>query len=475
MIFSRRKLLSASATLPFIGAAARGAAPVTITVDSSRGAGSIAPDFMGLGYEISSVAVPGLLSAKNTPYVQLVANLGRRQFEDRRGVIRIGGNTSDFSSYAANGTPVSAPKGTVVTEANLVELGTFLEALRWNLIWGLNLGADRLDNAVEEARAVDRILGRRLIAFQMGNEPDLFRQNGHRAADYNYDAWLKDYRRYKTAIRAVLPHARFAGPDLAASPDWMTRFAQDEGHDIALLTAHHYVAGQATPAATEATLLSEDRKYQNALASYRDASMSIRRDWRMCETNSFYGGGKEGVSDTFTAALWTLDYLFVLASYGCAGVNMETGVNHLGRISYYTPIGDDLKGHYTATPEYFGLLAFAQMPSGNMARVIVQASGVNLTAWAVTDMRKNELAVAVINKDASQDADVFIQVGGPSRGRALRLTGPSLAARDGVMLGGVEVAADGTWTGAKYEPVRVAGGGASLHVPAASAALVFLS
>jgi len=474
MFFSRRKLLSAGAALPFAGAA-RAATPVTIRVDSSRYSGVILPDYTGLGYEISSVAVPGLLSARNKPYFQLVDNLSRHEVADKRGVIRIGGNTSDFSTYAPNGTPVSAPKGTVVTEANLVELGTFLDALHWTLIWGLNLGADQLDNAVEEARAVDRILGQRLIAFQIGNEPDLFRQNGHRPADYDYDAWLKDYRRYKTAIRAVLPHARFAGPDLAANPDWMTRFARDEGHDIALLTAHHYVAGQATPTATEATLLTQDAKYQNALASYRQASLSVGKAWRMCETNSFHGGGKEGVSDTFTAALWTLDYLFVLASYGCAGVNMETGVNHLGRISYYTPIGDDLRGRYTATPEYYGLLAFAQMPSGNMARVIIEAEGVNLTAWAVTDMRRNELAIAIINKDAGQDAEVSVQAGGRSRGRTLRLTGPSLAAKDGVMLGGVEVAADGTWTGAKYEPVRVAGDGAAVHVPAASAALVWLS
>ena len=66
----------------------------------------------------------------------------------------------------------------------------------------------------------------------------------------------------------------------------------------------------------------------------------------MCETNSFYGGGKDGVSNSFAAALWTLDYLLVLASYGCAGVNMETGVNHLGKISYYSPISDDLNGNY---------------------------------------------------------------------------------------------------------------------------------
>jgi len=486
MIFSRRNVLAASAALPFIGGCARAAGPVTLSIDNSRGNGIITPDYMGLGYEISSVAIPGLLSAKNTPYVQLVKNLGRNQFQDRRGVIRIGGNTSDFATYAANGTPISSPKGSVITETNLIELRGFLDELRWNLIWGLNLGGDHLDNAVEEARAVSRIFGDRLIALEIGNEPDLFSRASHRPADYNYDAWLKDYRRYKAAIRAALPKARFAGPDLAGAAEWMSHFAQDEGKDIALLTAHHYIMGQANPAATIETMLAEEKKYQGALASFADTMKAHRIDWRMCETASFSGGGKDGVSNTFASALWVLDYLFVLASYGCAGVNMETGVNHLGKISYYTPITDDLNGHYGAAPEYYGLLAFAQAGFGGMSPVTVKANGVNLTAWSVRDINTAQRVVVVINKDAAQDADISIKginMEGPNikpnvvmkRGRAMRLTGPALTARDGILLGGAPVAADGTWSGAKYEPVKVANGTASLRVPAASAALVWLS
>lgn len=452
MTISRRGILAGSAAIVFPDPL-HAAGTVTISVDGSRTVGAIAPDYMGLGYEISSVAIPGLLSAKNAPYVQLVKALGPR------GVIRIGGNTSDFSTYAANGAPVSSPKGSVVTEANLTELRGFLDALDWRLIWGLNLGADKLDNAVEEARAVARIFGDRLIALEVGNEPDLFGRAGHRPADYNYDAWLRDYRRYKTAIRAVLPGARFAGPDLAASAGWMTRFARDEGGDIALLTAHHYITGQDKPDATEASLLAQEKKFIGSLATFREAAKAAGKPWRMVETNSFYGGGKDGVSNTFASALWVLDYLFVLATYGCAGVNMETGVNHLGKISYYTPIGDDLKGNYTPAPEYYGLKAFAQMPKGDLLDVEYQTGGINLTAHAVRQEHNKgrELCVAVINKDASQDADAVIQAGGRKHSRVLRLTGPALDAKDGV----------------KLEEAPVAG--TAVHVPAGSAALVWLS
>ena len=125
----------------------------------------------------------------------------------------------------------------------------------------------------------------------------------------------------------------------------------DEGGDIAMLTAHHYIMGQDNPAATIGFMLAEEKKFQPALAKFQAAAQAARVPWRMCETQSFSGGGKAGVSDTFASALWALDYLFVLAGYGCAGVNMETGVNHLGRVSKYTPITGTPPGPYAPAPD----------------------------------------------------------------------------------------------------------------------------
>ncbi len=167
MTLSRRTVMAGAAALPLANIACA-AGEVTVHVDSGKSLGRIPDDFMGLGFEISSVAVPGLLSASNHAYVRLVRDLGRQ------GVIRIGGNTSDFATYDAHGTSVSAPKGTVVNESNLRELKTFVDATGWKLIWGLNLGDDKLDNAVAEARAVSGIMGDELLALEIGNEPDLF-------------------------------------------------------------------------------------------------------------------------------------------------------------------------------------------------------------------------------------------------------------------------------------------------------------
>jgi hypothetical protein len=472
MTLSRRTVVAAAAALPFASAGAQAVRKVAVTVDTSKVLATIPDDYMGLGYEISSVAIPGLLSATNHTYVKLVQGLGRN------GVIRIGGNTSDFSRYDAHGAPVSAPKASVVNEANLHELRTFVDAIGWKLIWGLNLGDDKLDNAIEQARAVSTIMGDRLLALEIGNEPDLFPRSGHRGADYGYPAWFAEYRRYKAAIRAVLPHAPFAGPDLAGATDWMEQFARDE-RDIALLTAHHYITGQANPAATMETMLANNTKYDPVLARFQAAAQSAGKPWRMCETASFSGGGKEGVSDTFAAALWALDYLFVLAGHDCAGVNMETGVNHLGWISHYTPIGDDLKGNYSAAPEYHGLQAFAHAGKGDLLQANCDAGGINCTAYATRD--QGRACVTIINKDLQQSANVAIFTGGMVRAsRVMRLGAPHGRNDNGVHVTGPVTQATATTDISLIEAhkgdahVSATGNAARIDVPAASAALVWL-
>jgi hypothetical protein len=450
---NRRTFLAGAAGAAASALTGRGAQAVRITVDTRRKLGSIPDDFLGLGYEISSVAIPGLLSAQNRTYVQLVRAMGSA------GVIRIGGNTSDYASFAPTAPAISAPKGTVVNSASLRELGTFLDATGWKLIWGLNLGSGSEQLAVEESVAVAAAVKNKLLAFEIGNEPDLFgRRAAHRPDPYTYSDYLKEYRRYKRAIRAKLPDAPFAGPDAAGATDWVTRFAADEGSDLKLLT-HHYYRECAGPASTLDKLLHPDPKLAPELAKLSAASEASRVPYRICETNSFCGGGKPGVSDTLGAALWVLDFMFRLASAGCAGVNIETGVNQLGFISSYSPIAADEHGNDSAKPAYYGMLAFAQGGRGQGIAINYDAGDINLTAYAVID-RKQQLSVTMINKDTSRDAHVTVATTGSfSNAELSRLSGPSLESKQGITLGDVT-------------SVPSKGGQCEVHVPAASAAIL---
>jgi hypothetical protein len=210
----------------------------------------------------------------------------------------------------------------------------------WNLIWGLNLGKGTAQAAIQEAKEVLAATEPYLFAFEIGNEPDLFpRSEAHRKKGYDYDDYLREYRKFRDALRKELPGMPLAGPDVADATSWVTRFARDEGKDIKLLTHHYYREGQ-NPTSNIDKLLYADPKLDPMLAQLRAATKSSGIPYRTCETNSFSGGGKPGVSDTLASALWVLDFMFALASTGCAGVNMETGVNQRGFISSYSPIGD---------------------------------------------------------------------------------------------------------------------------------------
>ncbi len=456
---NRRALLT-GLLLPVRGLGQGNSARVQIRPQSRLG--RIPADFMGLGYEVSSVSERGLLSGSNRAYVQFVRTLGSA------GVIRIGGNTSDYSSWAPDGPAVSSPKATVVDRRGILDLGTFLRATGWRLIWGFNLGQGSVDEAVSEAQAVAASAGDRLLAFEIGNEPDLF-PGVHRPANYSYPDYFAEYRRFKGAIRDKLPNAPFAGPDVIVHADWLEKFAATEAADLKLLTHHYYAEGPPdNPTSTIETLLRPNAILPGLLSVLQSASRSSGVPYRICETNSCYGGGKPGVSDTMAAALWGLDFLFTLAQFNAAGVNMETGVNHLGFLSYYTPMSAD-----QARPLYYGMLAFSLASRGDRIQLSLDNAGLNITAYAVQGDR-GDIWLTLVNKEAARDAHVRVACPGIAAASALRLTAPSLSSKDGVLLGGSPVSNAGKWAAGAPEPIRVTSGEMEILVPAGSAALVQL-
>ena len=440
---------------------------VKMRLDLSRTMATIPADFTGLGYEISSVARQGLLSAENAVYVQLVRTLRER------GVIRIGGNTADYASYSPEGSPMSLPetKGSVVNEAVLRDLGKFLAATGWQLIWTLNLGGKDQANAIQEAKAVAAAADGRLLGFEIGNEPDLF-SGRHRNSNYSYADYLAEFRQLGGALRRAVPKASLIGPDAAREIDWVTKFAVDEGKHTKLLTAHYYRGGAKDPASTIDELLHDDPKLGPMLQSLKAASESSGIRYRICETNSFFGGGKPGVSDTFASALWVLDFMFTLASAGCAGVNMETGVNQLGFISSYSPVGDDENGHYWAAPEYYGMLAFRESAGGNIVGCDLDRRGKNIKAYAVKTPDGN-LVLTLINKEPALSVTVLVALDQSAKGiTGVRLSAPSLDSKSEVKLGGATVARDGSWRASEIEKPDVLAGKLRIRVPAGSAVVV---
>jgi hypothetical protein len=435
---------------------------VKIQVDPNTTVSHISADFLGFGYETSAVAQTNFFTPRNATMVQLYRNLSTN------GLIRIGGIISDHTKFVPNGLPVAqTQKGvTIINQTNLTELGGFARATGWKVMWGLNLGTGSKEEATREAAAVAAALSGSLQSFEIGNEVENLL--------HDYNAYHAAYLDYKPAIRAVLPDAAFSGPDSVGNWRYVTNFVATESRDMKLITMHYYRGGAGNTNATLPRLLRRDTNWDKKLGDLRRLSRDSGLAYRINEVNSFSGGGKKSVSDTFGSALWCLDYLFILASYECEGVNMETDINQLGFISHYSPIVHDESWQCHARPEYYGMLAFALAAKGEMLKLTLEKSAINLSAYATRDL-DGLIWITVVNKDFVLDAATEIKFPeGYNNASAFRLSAPAMESKDHVTLAGAEVSADGSWSPGPAEKVSVTEGIVQLPVPHASALLLQL-
>lgn len=175
------------------------------------------------------------------------------------------------------------------------------------------------------------------------------------------------------------------------------------------------------------------------------------------------------MSDTLLGALWTLDFMLLLARNGCAGVNIETGVNQLGFNSFYSPITDDGKGLTFAGVPYYGMLAFATAAKGNnqMIPINIDAPDESFTAYALGTNAKIRSFIA-INRSRFQEAHLDTRGLGMKESSLLCLRAPSFDSKGAITLGDESVDAKGDWKPRSRDRVMQS----TLSVPAMSAALL---
>lgn len=447
-LFTRRRFLAqaAAAAITATVASSAQAEPSsiitgTLRVDTNAELSTVPANFTGLSYESAQLANPAFFSSANHQLISFFRQLSPC------GVLRIGGGTSEFTTFseeAPSGPPpfeVFGPdtsktvkKGTITSAPALRNLRDFLDATGWTCLYGLNLGQGTKENAAAEAEAACHILGPRLVALQIGNEPDSFSR--FRPHGYGPEDYIREWLDFHAAIVARVPEAKFAGPDISNKLSYLTAFAAEapKHPDIVLLTVHYYAMGPAgNPAATMDNLLSPDpklttMKWRN-VAIVQDAMRVAHLPCRISEVNSCWNGGLAGVSDAFGSALWCADMMLHFASLGIAGVNL-----HGGGHGWYSPIVGSPSAGLERRPEYYGI-QFAQHFAGTtMVRATLDCSSDRVTAWAAraTHRGRQRNLLALINKT---ETPAQIQLTGSLsqfRWSASRLTAPSLDAKSGV-------------------------------------------
>jgi len=464
--------------------------------------------YSGLSYELAQLTDPQFFSAANR---ELVTHF---RLLSPHGILRTGGNTSEFCWFQADASTeaptLKVPPGKLeenwmphrlfaIKPEAIDALAGFLRATGWKLIYGLNFGNSTPEKAATEAAYVARAARKHLEYFQIGNEPDFYQDanNGTRKPGWGFADYLREWTGYAEAIAARVPGARFGGPDVGASSNWVTRFGEEVPAKVrerlVALSGHYYAEGPPNdPRVTTERLLKGNPKIAGEMERIEAVARAHGQVYRMTEGNSCYRGGKPGMSNAFAAALWAGDYMLLLASLGCAGVNLHGGRSAfltagLGdhtpgmdvaktpqamRSGFYTPIFSEPDSPVKAMPIFYGMLLANQFAGGNLMQVDGKVEGANATAYAARFGARYK--VAVFNKDELKAVDVSIRVPGKARrATAWRLRAPGLDATEGVTLAGAEIR-EGLWGPRDVEAVEVRGGAARIRVPASSAALVFV-
>ena len=413
---------------------AQDAIAASLTIEDSAKLATLPADFMGLSYESAQLANPAFFAPKNHALIELFRELGTR------GVLRIGGGTSEFTVFTTESqtgpalfdavgpdTSKDVKGDTPITPASIENLRAFLDATGWRCLYGLNLGRGKVESASLEAMHVQKILGPRLIAFQLGNEPDAWR-NRYRSSTWTYEDYWKEWIAAHAAIVSKVPEAKFAGPDVSNKMVYVTGFAADvkrSAPDVVMLTSHYYAMGPAgAKDVTMDKLLSPDAKLDRDLKIAMEAAKSVGLPYRMDEGNSCWNGGQGGVSDTLASALWVVDCMLDFGAGGCSGINLHGGDN-----GSYTPIAGSLAAGFSRRPEYVGMKLAKEFVGATMVASKLECGSDKVRAYAA--LKDGVRMVVVINK-----TDRVAAVTVPLRQARMQwlLNGPALDAKTGVEL-----------------------------------------
>ena len=216
-----------------------------------------------------------------------------------------------------------------------------------------------------------------------------------------------------------------------------------------------YIAALAARAAgalpTVDGLLSPDTRARQTKFLSQFTALAHRAGLRpqLAETNSVAREGREGVTNSFGAALWTVDYLMTAARLGVTGVNLHNQVDDCQSYPVFCFGSPAAKRSDTAqvNPNYYGTLMVHQMVGGAILPVTVDAGGASITAHAVR-MGDGSVKVIVDNLDRAFRGRIVVNVAGGSAGDAevARLTAPSPDALSGTRYAAATVTAAGGFT-----------------------------
>ncbi|KAI0884973.1 uncharacterized protein GGS22DRAFT_200075 [Annulohypoxylon maeteangense] len=350
--------------------------------------------FAGFGIESSNLFSFTGGAQPNTLTINLLNNLAN--YAGKPPHIRIGGNTQDYMIFQESQNdwswvenPNAVGQGNIKPDSMLIGPRFFESANRLpqgtTVTWGLNLAyeqADFLERITEMAnQAISRCPNLNITSFEIGNEPDLYTQNGFRTGPWGGKVFTGEWLARASAIstQVLAPKgipsnffeaaatASTIGTDfqIANLVTFGVSAAATAGSPTPYLSGwnqhdyYYYIGVSPYPITLERlmTLRTTEDQFAAWQAQVEQAAQTPY-PYALREIGVVGPIGLQSVTDVFGAALWTLNFLLYTASLGVAAVGLH--MTDTSNASAWLPV--PMYGlEPRVRPLYYGVVAFDQI------------------------------------------------------------------------------------------------------------------
>ncbi|KAI0456696.1 hypothetical protein F5B21DRAFT_122430 [Xylaria acuta] len=463
------------------------ASAVTFTIPSQAHTGnykyaSVDPAPVGISFEF--FAFPSYFT-NVTATTQCLSN-----WKDLTGVwppIRIGGTTQDRAQYDAKtsayvvysvSNPADAPASLTFGSSFMTLAGKY----GGSVVVGLNRGKNNIQNTIDAAKATVSGMSN-LLAIELGNEPEYYPSNGQPIAGGSWtpatDAASQN--NWAISVGSALNKRDIiqAGNSNDSPPKWGAAELIATQNATVKQYIHNY-AHHNYPGGSITSLMSHRGISSNLHVFDADVAAALKegKQYIFGETNSVSGGGAAGVSPTFGAALWTMDYV-LRATYS----NISRTYFHHGTVGNCQYC---FWGRYSMGAPYYGAYAATSFLASAASLTALDDGNSNYATYVAFDSTGAPLRALLYNSDyysgsgtrSSQSFELKGLAG--SSVRAKRLVGDSAVARvdqGGKVTFGSQTFTDGDCniSGSEtFETLTVSGGQATVPLKASEALLVYL-
>ncbi|KAH8906406.1 hypothetical protein BR93DRAFT_929027 [Coniochaeta sp. PMI_546] len=235
-----------------------------------------------------------------------------------------------------------------------------------------------------------------LLAIELGNEPEYWKSDGQpiasgtwnpatdAASQNNWDILVGSAVNRNNIIQAgnsnSLPPTWGAEELIATQNSTVKQYINSYAH-------HNYPGGTIQNLMTHSTTVSNIHRFDGDIT----AALRVGKPYIFGETNSVSGGGAAGVSPTFGAALWTMDYS-LRATYS----NMSRTYFHHGTVGNCQYC---FWGRYSMGAPYYGATAAVALLAGASHLTALDTGKTNYAAYATFDRVGAPLRILLYNSD----------------------------------------------------------------------------